>query len=149
MRTVPSESEVNGDPIADPPRRARVVPSGRSASSSQPGSLLIMLNRVRRSNSRLVGILPRTSTRAALTKEIPTLVQSDLDGPQTILVLCRECIPGVHPLETMLLIRQLTDVTHDLEVVHDVILADAGTRPDRSSGIRHIPRPSPATLLAA
>lgn len=50
-----------------------------SCVSSQPALLLIILNDLRRTNFRLVRVIPDIAQGTSLTQEVPALIQFDLD----------------------------------------------------------------------
>src|SRR5579872_3467921 len=116
-------------PCVRPPSVARSPrPTGSSSRSpsrsttrcaERPlGSLLVVLHDRFRAHLCRVGVLPRVAPRAALTKQVPTLVQGDLDGPQLVGVLRREPLTDVRLFEAVLLIGESTDLLDDLAVVH-------------------------------
>ena len=80
--------------------------------------MAVALDRAFRPHLGGVGILAGGTAGPALAEQVPALVEGDLDGLQTRVVVVAEAGPGLRPLEAVLLVGQLTDVSHDLDVIH-------------------------------
>jgi hypothetical protein len=83
--------------------------------------LLVALDDVGWSSGGVVGICAGVASGASLSKEVPALVEGDLD----VLQSCRLIVGpfGAGALEVVFFIDELVDAVEDLGVVHGGLLA--------------------------
>ncbi len=78
----------------------------------------VSLHRLGIPHASVVGVLAGVSTRPALVKEIPALVQRHLEDPEALALRLRDLRSSLTLPEFMLLSRELVDSIDDLLIVH-------------------------------
>jgi hypothetical protein len=85
--------------------------------------LLVVLDDVGWSDDGIVGVESDGSSCAPLAKEIPALIERDLDSPQTSVFVLRQGLGCVGTLEAVLLVGQFVDPPNELSVIHVGLLS--------------------------
>ena len=80
--------------------------------------MAVALDRVGVSHRGFARVLAGVASRAALTQEVPALIEGDLDLPQSFVLGVAEAARPVRLLKPMLFIDQLVDVAEHFLVAH-------------------------------
>jgi hypothetical protein len=82
--------------------------------------LLIVLDDALGANLRFVRVLTGRTARSPLTKQVPALIEVDLDSPHPVELLLRKAAPDVRLLEAVFLVDEPSDSVNDFIVIHDL-----------------------------
>jgi len=77
--------------------------------------LLVALDHGRGTDLRRVRVLAELAARVSLTKQVPTLIELDLDCFETKLIGIRQLFP---PVQALLLVHQIADLPEDRFIRH-------------------------------
>jgi hypothetical protein len=80
--------------------------------------LLVVLDYVRGTDRRLIGVLAEIAAGSALAQKIPALVQRDFELVHALVVRVCELVLLIELEEAVLLIDELADTTKDFLILH-------------------------------